>query len=255
MVFGVNNGVIIIIGDNMSDNIDIIAELTTRIGQYSTWASKWHNPKVGGYAHKNALSNSKEAQRVLDESKTIGEMSSEEQDDFYEEAHTIYNVFYAGLQNLKNESKGIPSPMPRGGGSRLPDSVTSVYNAQVAHISAALMPAILSIWTVLGGIVRVSQGQGGVSYHEAGKSAQDYCDYLVNKMVNATTKRAYALHAKGFKTEELSNVEFLEENRIFNSLYLTTEEDGTFTQSVIDGVPMFTLGHTMVKPKKTEDNS
>ena len=239
----------------MSDNIDIIAELTTRIGQYSTWASKWHNPKVGGYAHKNALSNSKEAQRVLDESKTIGEMSSEEQDDFYEEAHTIYNVFYAGLQNLKNESKGIPSPMPRGGGSRLPDSITSVYNAQVAHISAALMPAILSIWTVLGGIVRVSQGQGGVSYHEAGKSAQDYCDYLVNKMVNATTKRAYALHAKGFKTEELSNVEFLEENRIFNSLYLTTEEDGTFTQSVIDGVPMFTLGHTMVKPKKTEDNS
>tara|TARA_R110000751_G_scaffold110364_4_gene207914 strand:- start:899 stop:1618 length:720 start_codon:yes stop_codon:yes gene_type:complete len=238
---------------NNSDNI--IAELTTRIGQYDTWNNKYHDPKVGGYAHKNALAQSKTAKSILETSKTEKTMTSEEKEDFFDEAEQVYHCFYVALQTLKNEKKGIPSPMPRGGGSRLPDEITSVFNAQSNHLKAALLPAILSIWSVFGELVRVSQGQGGISYTAAGKTAEDYVDYYVNRVIDGGTKGAYRLHAKGFTTEDLSNVAFLEEKKIFNSLYLTTDKEGTFIQTQIEGVPLFTLGRTMLKPKESEDNS
>lgn len=240
----------------MSDDIkDIIADTTNRVSQYETWANSYHDPSE--FMHKLIATMIKEANKLLAKyDKDFTEMDSSEQQNFTSEMAQHIIALKVTMSTLKNDEKGVPSPMRKGGASKINPVVLSVYNGLTKHFTDGLLPAIEAIWPVLGETARVSSAQNkGQTYIEAGLSASDYTAYLVNRIVDNPTKGANRIHAKGFTTEELSNAEFLAENNLFNRLYLTTGEDQELVTQEIDGVTMFVLGRTMVNAKSTGDNS
>ena len=246
---------IIKIGDNMSDNNinELIADMTNRVSQYKTWANDYHSSTT--FQHQMAEMVSAECVNLIAQTEDIENMDVEAVSDLARTINTTLISFKQNLSLLRDESNNIPSPMRKGGASKIDPAVLSVYDGLTKHFTDALLPAFEEVWSVLGETVRVSGGQGGMTYIEAGKTAKDYVNYYVNRVVDNPTKGANRIHAKGYSTADLSDEEFLQENGLFNRLYLTTDDDGKFVTKEIDGVTTFVLGHTMVNPKYTGGNS
>jgi len=227
---------------------EIIADMNKKISQFQQWHIDYGSTGI----------------KILDMRATIvntliescESMMSEKNVDL-DELDLEYQQLYSAISQLAKacKLKNLPSPTPRGGGSSLPSQITDARKSAKQYLIGILLPAFEEAMPVLGHYARVSAGDSGSSYNDADKTARDLLSRILDNWIDPQTTGAFRIHAKGLSNEELSDVEFLKENGLFNKAYVTEVSDGVFDTQEINGVTVLNYSRTMTNPKKKGGNS